>query len=210
MNLMRIHKTTAGCVIVAIAAASCSVAAAGREVRVSRDFGFDAADSTRFLQAALSSGASKVVVDLQPSDWIVTSLTGAPNQKVVFERGVVVRAKPGEFKAVKCCLLSYVGATNVVLSGYGAALRMARADYDRPPYAKSEHRHALNIRGGRDIRIEGLEIAESGGDGVYIAPFRGRDGAQSSTNRVDSVSEDGSFPNRGAARETSLSNTSCL
>ena len=35
----------------------------GRAVKVSRDFGFDAADSTRFLQAALSSGAATVMVD---------------------------------------------------------------------------------------------------------------------------------------------------
>ena len=61
----------------------------GRAVKVSRDFGFDAADSTRFLQAALSSGAAMVVVDRQASDWVVTCLTGAPNQKVVFEKGVV-------------------------------------------------------------------------------------------------------------------------
>ena len=151
----------------------------GREVKVSRDFGFDASDSTRFLQAALSSGAAKVVVDLQQSDWVVTSLTGAPNQKVVFENGVVVRAKPGEFKYGKACLLNYVGCTNVVLSGYGATLKMDRAAYAKPPYEKSEHRHALNIRGGRNIRVEGLTITESGGDGVYLAALtRGKGDSQ--------------------------------
>ncbi len=144
---------------------------AGREVVVSRDFGFDAADSTRFLQAALSSGAEKVVVDLQPSDWIVTCLTGAPNQKVVFEKGVVVRAKPGAFRGRNDCLLRFAGCTNVVLSGYGATLKMERAAYDAPPYEKSEWRHVLSIRGGRNIRVEGLTLAESGGDGVYVAPL---------------------------------------
>ena len=157
----------------------------GRAVKVSRDFGFDAADSTRFLQAALSSGAAMVVVDRQASDWVVTCLTGAPNQKVVFEKGVVVRAKPGEFKGRHDCLLKYNGCTNVVLSGYGATLRMERAAYDAPPYVKSEWRHALDIRGGRNIRIEGLTITESGGDGVYLAQFaRGKGAPQSPENVV--------------------------
>ena len=157
----------------------------GRAVKVSRDFGFDAADSTRFLQAALSSGAAMVVVDRQASDWVVTCLTGAPNQKVVFEKGVVVRAKPGEFKGRNDCLLKYNGCTNVVLSGYGATLRMERAAYDAPPYVKSEWRHALDIRGGRNIRIEGLTITESGGDGVYLAQFaRGKGAPQSPENVV--------------------------
>ena len=142
------------------------------EVIVSRDFGFDPADSTRFLQAALSSGAKKIVVDRQASDWVATPLKGASNQTVVFEDGVVLRAKPGEFHGRADCLLSYVGCTNVTLTGYGATLKMERAAYDRPPYTKSEHRHVLSIRGGRNVRVEGLTLAESGGDGVYLIALR--------------------------------------
>ena len=142
------------------------------EVVVSRDFGFDPVDSTRFLQAALSSAAERIVIDRQSSDWVATPLKGASNQTVVFEDGVVLRAKPGEFHGRMDCLLSYVGCTNVVLSGYGATLKMDRAAYARPPYSKSEHRHTLSIRGGRDIRVEGLTCTESGGDGVYLVALR--------------------------------------
>ena len=145
-------------------------------VRVSKDFGFDAEDSTRFLQAALASGAAKVVIDRQASAWVTTSLTGAPNQTVVFEDGVEVRAKPGAFHGRADCLLNYIGCSNVVLSGYGATLRMERSIYGRPPYSKSEHRHTLNIRGCTNLRVEGLTCTESGGDGIFIGGGRRIDG----------------------------------
>ena len=44
------------------------------EVVKASDFGFDAEDSTRFLQAALDSGARKVVVDKMPSPWVTQPL----------------------------------------------------------------------------------------------------------------------------------------
>ena len=148
---------------------------AGGEVVVSRDFGFDPADSTRFLQAALSSGAKKIVVDRQASDWVTTSLTGAPNQTVVFERDVTLRAKQGAFHGRSDCLLVYVNVSNVVISGYGATFKMERAVYDKPPYVKSEHRHTLNLRGVSNFRVEGLTFMESGGDGIVIAGGRRKD-----------------------------------
>ena len=147
-------------------------ATCGRTVTVSKDFGFDPSDSTRFLQAALSSGAAKVIIDRQASDWITTSLTGAPNQTVLFEDGVTVRAKPGMFHGRADCLLNYLNCSNVTLSGYGATLKMERAIYDKPPYTKSEHRHTLNIRGCRNVLVEGLTCTESGGDGIFIGGGR--------------------------------------
>ena len=141
---------------------------AGTTVTVSKDFGFDPEDSTRFLQAALSSGAAKVVVDRQAADWVSTSLTGAPNQTVVFEPGVTLRAKPGTFHGRADCLLVYVNVSNVLITGYGATLKMERAIYDKPPYTKSEHRHTLNLRGVSNFRVEGLTCTESGGDGIFI------------------------------------------
>lgn len=141
-------------------------------VRVSKDFGFDPVDSTRFVQAAFRSGAKRVVIDRQASDWIVTSLTGAPNQTVELESGVVLRAKPGSFHGRADCLLNYIGCSNVTVTGYGAALEMERAVYDKAPYVKSEHRHTLNIRGGGNITVKGLTCRESGGDGIFIGGGR--------------------------------------
>ena len=138
-------------------------------------FGFDPVDSTRFLQAAIDSGARTVVVDRQPTPWIVEPLKGRSNLELLFEKGVVVEAKRGSFLGRSDSLLSFVGSTNVVLRGPGATLRMHRWDYSRPPYAFSEWRHALKLMSVRDVRVEGLTFTESGGDGIYLgAAGRGR------------------------------------
>ena len=62
-------------------------------------FGVDPADSTRFLQAALSSGAKRVVIDKQAGPWLTGMLKGVSNVEIVFEPGAVIAAKPGAFAA---------------------------------------------------------------------------------------------------------------
>ena len=64
----------------------CFVASA-EPVRVS-SFGFDQDDSTRFLQAALDSDASEIVVDKMPSAWVTAPLKGSSNKRIDFEDGV--------------------------------------------------------------------------------------------------------------------------
>ena len=62
-------------------------------------FGFDPADSTAFLQAALRSGAKRVVIDKRESPWLTGMLKGVSNVEIVFEPGAVIAAKPGAFAA---------------------------------------------------------------------------------------------------------------
>ena len=131
-------------------------------------WGFDMADSTLQLQAALTSGVARLVVDKMPSPWVVDPLVGASDLELVLEPGVEVQAKPGGFRGRGASLLTFAGCTNVHIVGYGAALRMRHEDYMKPPYAKSEWRHALSILSCRDVRIEGLTVADSGGDGIYL------------------------------------------
>ncbi|MBO5436464.1 MAG: hypothetical protein J6A23_02280, partial [Thermoguttaceae bacterium] len=50
-------------------------------------WGFDAEDSTRFLQAALNSGVKKLTIDRQASEWIVRPLSGAGNLELVLQDG---------------------------------------------------------------------------------------------------------------------------
>ena len=142
-------------------------------------WGFDPADSTAPLQSALTSGVARLVVDKMPSPWIVTPLTGTSNLELVLEPGVEIQAKPGEFRPKGACLLSFAGCTNIHIVGYGATLRMRHEDYMKPPYEKSEWRHALSIRSCRNVLIEGLTLADSGGDGIYLgchgAPYRNVD-----------------------------------
>ena len=138
-------------------------------VKVS-SFGYDEKDSTRFIQAAIDSGATKIVFDRQKGPWRTLPLFGRANQELVFEPGAVLEAKPGEFKGIRDCLLRLEGVTNVTIRGAkGAVMRMHRSDYAKAPYRRSEWRHALAIRDSRNIKVVGMTFEESGGDGVVIS-----------------------------------------
>lgn len=131
-------------------------------------WGFDPADSTRFLQAAIQSGVRKLVIDKMEGPWIVTPLSGVSNQELVFESGAEILAKAGEFKNKVAALLRYSQCTNIRIIGYGGSLRMRHKDYTQPPYEKSEWRHALSFLSCSNVVVQGLTIASSGGDGIYL------------------------------------------
>jgi hypothetical protein len=132
-------------------------------------WGFDPADSTQALQAAIDSKVPKLIVDNLGKPWIVTPLRLVSNQEIVFEEGVEVLAKAGEFKETNAALLSATNCENITLRGYKATLRMRRADYDKPElYTRAEWRHCLSIRSCSKINVYGLTLAESGGDGIYL------------------------------------------
>ena len=136
-------------------------------------WGFDPADSTRFLQAAIDSRVPRLIVDRMPSPWIVLPLRGVSNQELFLEPGAVVEAKRGEYQSPNACLLTFKACENIRLVGPGATLRMQHADYMKPPYKKSEWRHALNLLSCRNVLVEGLTIASSGGDGIYVGSTGG-------------------------------------
>ena len=59
---------------------------------------FRSRDSTRALQAAINSGAAKVIVDNLGKPWIVDPITLGGDQELFFEKGTEVLAKKGSFK----------------------------------------------------------------------------------------------------------------
>ena len=132
-------------------------------------WGFHPEDATSALQAAVRSGVPQLTVDNVGKPWIVRPIHLVSNQEIVFEKGVVVEAKRGEFKRKHDCLFSISQKENVILRGHGATLRMHRADYDDPTrYEKAEWRHVLSIRSSKNIEVHGLTLALSGGDGIYL------------------------------------------
>lgn len=137
-------------------------------------WGFDKDDATLALQAAIKSRVPKLIVDNRGSPWITDALACVSDQEIVFETGVEVLAKKGAFRGKSDALFSLVCVTNVTLRGPGATLRMRRADYDAPPYAKAEWRHVLTIKSSVNIQVVGLTLAESGGDGVYLGTAKGQ------------------------------------
>ena len=147
----------------------CAAAASAADgVVTASSFGFDPEDSTEFLQKALDSGARRIVIDRRPAPWITRPLFVRSNCEVVFERGVEVVAKKGEFRGKNDSLFTLKRSENVKLSGYGATLRMHRADYAAAPYTKAEWRMSLNLLSCSNVVVEGFTLLESGGDGVYL------------------------------------------
>ena len=137
---------------------------------VASTFGFDAADSTAFLQAAIDSGARTVVVDKQDAPWTVTPLTLRSDLELVLEEGVEIVAKAGAFLPKGDSLMRAANVENLTIrgEGTGATLRMRKPEYWEAPYEKSEWRHGLSILSSKNVKIEDLRIAETGGDGIYL------------------------------------------
>ncbi len=137
-------------------------------------WGFDPQEATQALQAAIRSGAKRVIVPRMPTPWIVDKIELESDQEIFFEPGVEVVAKKGGFRGRGDCLFTAWNKRNIRLIGPGATLRMHRSDYDAPPYEKAEWRHVLSLRGCTNVLVEGLTLAESGGDGIYLGA--GQDG----------------------------------
>lgn len=75
-------------------------------------WGFKPDDATECLQAAMDSGAGKVVVDNVGHDWVVSPMRVPNDIELVFADGVVVRAKKGEFKERRVPLFDINGQSN--------------------------------------------------------------------------------------------------
>lgn len=144
------------------------VAAGKLQVARASWWGFDPVDSTKALQAAIDSGVRKLMIDKMSGPWIVTPIVLRSNQEIEFEKGAEVLAKRGEFRGTGDCLFHADLKENITLTGHGATLRMWRSDYAAAPYAKAEWRHVLSFCSCRNIKVLGLELRESGGDGIYL------------------------------------------
>jgi hypothetical protein len=152
------------------------VLAGRRKVARAAWWGFQPEESTRALQAAINSGAEKVIVEKMNAPWIVEPIKLVGNQELVFEKGVVVLAKSGAFHGPSDSLFSAANKTNIKLTGYGAphaVLRMRRNDYASPEYSKAEWRTVLALTSCSNVTISGMTLTESGGDGIYLGTSRG-------------------------------------
>lgn len=129
-------------------------------------FGYKSSNATEAFQAAIRSGNSYVVIDKQSSDWVIepSKFFDLKNMTIVFEPGVVLRAKSGAFSSSGDVLFHLSRADNVIIEGEGATFKMIKSEYN-----SGENRHALALNQCDDITIRGLTIKDSGGDGIYIS-----------------------------------------
>jgi len=86
-------------------------------------WGFDAQDATECLQAAIRSGAKKVIVPDMGTPWVVGPITLESEQKVILKRGVVILDKKGAFRRTNDCLFKALDKHDITLTGYGARLK---------------------------------------------------------------------------------------
>jgi hypothetical protein len=132
---------------------------------------WQAGDNSGNIQKALDSGDSTVIIPKAASSWLVGQPIYAkkPNQKIVFQPGVVVEAQPGAFKKDTSTMIT-IFADNVTLSGYQATLKMRKADYQNPQlYTPSPFRHIVALRGAKNFVVEGLTLKDAGGDGLFVS-----------------------------------------
>jgi hypothetical protein len=138
-------------------------------------WGFNEEDSTHALQEAILSKAKKIIVPNMGKPWVVEPIFLESDKEIIFEKGVIVAAKPGSFLGRAAALFSAMNKKNISLNGYGAEFIMRRQDYMKPPYENAEWRHCISIHGSQNIKIYGLRLADSGGDGICISRGMGKD-----------------------------------
>ncbi len=141
-----------------------------RSAARAESWGFNSEDSTTNLQAALDSGVKKLVVSRQTGPWLVKSTLKLPsNMEIEFEDGAEIKALPGAFKRNTDMLMKAQHCTNLTLHGKGF-VTMLKSEYQQNPklYLPGEHRHTLGLFGCESVRIEGLTLRSSGGDGIYV------------------------------------------
>jgi len=135
----------------------------GSHVKAST-YGFNAADVTTYFQNALNSMYDTVIVDKMSENWVVRPLfINRDNLTILFERGVTIEAKLYGFPNVTDELLRLNNNKNISLVGYGCILKMQKIEY-----IEGEHRHCLSLNHSQNIRVEGLQLRDSGGDGIYV------------------------------------------
>lgn len=133
------------------------------------DFGWNASDATTAFQSAIKSVADTIIINKQNGDWITgpNLFFDLSEKTIIFQPGVVLRAKTGAFPANGDCLLKFVRGYNIKIIGYGAVFQMNKAEY--AALNDGEWRHNLSINNSSNIEVYGLKLNGSGGDGMYIS-----------------------------------------
>jgi len=140
------------------------------------ELGYDENDSTDILQKALDSEYHTIVIPVKPGPWITRPLfINRDNITIIFEKGAQLIAKRGSYRGRGDSLLSIDGVQNISIDGYGGIIRMWRDDYDKKPYEHSEWRSGIKILSSDNIKIAGLTIQGTGGDGIYISQLHRED-----------------------------------
>lgn len=146
---------------------------------------YNETDCTEIIQSALDSEYATIVFTKQAGPWNTLPLfLRRDNVTLIFEPGSILQAKRGEYHERGDSLLTLEETDNINIIGYGATLRMWRSDYDKAPYEHGEWRSGIVLRGCNYVKIEGLTITETGGDGIYIGKMNRNQTQHNCTNII--------------------------
>jgi len=136
-------------------------------------FGWNAANATAAFVNAIKSANDTIIIDLQASDWMInpTNFDTLQNKTIIFESGVNLVARAGAFNDIYASMITLYEANNVKLIGYGASVKMQKAEYIA--LNNSEYRHCIQLISCSNIEIYGFKLMDSGGDGIIIANYTG-------------------------------------
>ena len=138
-------------------------------VKVSKSFGFDKVNATKYIQAALDSGNQEIIIDNTGSDWIVDPLHLRSNQTIFIEDNVVIRARKDGFHDIRDSIFFAGGIDNTqVIGGKNVTIINENDYFNRKVYSQSEHRHVFRIAGCKNFTVKNLKLQGSGGDGFYV------------------------------------------
>ncbi len=128
-------------------------------------FGYRSADATSAIQKAMHSNYDTLIIDRQPTDWLIGPLRfrDIKNKVIIFEKGVRIQAKQGYFPSIKDALLAFWNSSNIHFIGNGATIQMNKEEY-----VDGEWRHGISLRSCSDIYIQDLTICDTGGDGIFL------------------------------------------
>lgn len=142
--------------------------AGARDTASAAWWGFNSEDATTCLQQAIDSGVPRLVVPYMGAPWIIRPVTLRSRLELFLEPGVVILAKKDAFKGKGDSLFTASNCEDITLLGYNTRMCMRKGDYQSSAYEKAEWRMTLDLAGCTNIRIEGLILESSGGDGIYI------------------------------------------
>ncbi len=148
--------------------AAAEATAGTRDTASAAWWGFNPEDATDALQEAIDSGVSRLRVPYMGAPWVIRPVVLRSNLEMELEPGVEILAKKDAFQGKGDSLFSATQCENITLRGYNARMRMRKADYQSDAYEKAEWRMTLDFSGCTNIRIEGLTLESSGGDGIYL------------------------------------------
>ncbi len=151
----------------------------GKTVHVAKDFGFDPVNATPFFENALTSGASRVVVENVGKPWYVRTIHIPSNIEIVFQKGVRVHMDRTwkNWGKRNSDVFRIWNATNVVLKGETSnPADVVIGQYhdlrDRARHCKTYGGSGICVENGGNICIKNLRVAENSMDGLVLGGLK--------------------------------------